>query len=89
MLRDLDLLPSKNTWAMRVRDLLNIMGFSSSQGVGNEIAFLSLLQQRLKDIFIQGWCSQLDLSSTASLYRYIANIFSYKSYLDNISAKKI
>ena len=59
-----------------------------NQGVGNEIAFLTLLRQRLQDMFIQDWHSRLDLSSRASLYRNLSNMFCYKSYLDSISVVK-
>jgi len=91
MLNDMVLFPNKNNWAIRVRNLLNNTGFSivwQNQGVGNEIAFLTLLRQRLQDIFIQEWHSRLDLSSRASLYRHLSNIFCYKSYLDTISVNK-
>ena len=81
----------KNNRVIRVRNLLNNTGFSivwQNQGVGNEIAFLTLLRQRLQDMFIQDWHSRLDLFSRASLYRNLSNIFCYKSYLDSISVVK-
>ena len=56
--------------------------------MGNETAFLTLLRQRLQDMFIQDWHSRLDLSSRASLYRNLSNIFCYKSYLDSICVVK-
>ena len=77
MLNDMVLFPNKNNWVTRVRNLLNNTGFSivwQNQGVGNEIAFLTLLRQRLQDIFIQDWHSRLDLFSRASLYRNLSNI---------------
>ena len=60
-----------------------------NQGVGNEIAFLTLLRQRVQDMFIQDWHSRLDLSSSASLYRNLSKkSFLYKSYLDSITVVK-
>ena len=67
--------------------MLNNTGFSlacQNQGVGNEI----LLRQRLQDMFKQNWHTRLDLSSRASLYRNLSNMFCYKSYLDSISVVK-
>ena len=67
--------------------MLNNTGFSlacQNQGVGNEI----LLRQRLQDMFIQDWHTRFDLSSRASLYRNLSNMFCYKSYLDSISVVK-
>ena len=54
-----------------VRNVLNNTGSYivwQNQGEGNEIAFLTLLRQRLQDMFIQDWHSRLDFSSRASLY---------------------
>ena len=71
MLNDLVLFP------IRVRNLLNNTGISivwQNQGVRNEMAFITLLRQRLQDMFIQDWHSRLDLSSRASLYRNLSNI---------------
>ena len=71
--------------------LLNNTGFSivwQNQGVGNEIAFSTLLRQTLQDMFLQDWHSRLDLSSRTSLYRNLSNMFCYKSYLDSISVVK-
>ena len=77
MLNDMVLFSNNNNWAIRVRNLLNNTGFSivwQNQGVGNEIAFLTLFRQRLQDMFKQDWHSRLDLSSRASLYRKLSNI---------------
>ena len=79
------LCPNKNNWVIRVRHVLNNTGFSIvwvNQGEGNEIAFLTLLQQRLQDMFIQ------DLSSRASLYRNVSKYIFHQSYLDSISVVK-
>ena len=92
MLNDMVLFPKKNNWVIRVRNVLNNTGFSivwQNQGVGNEIAFLTLLRQRLQNMFIQDWHSRLDLSSRASLYRNLSNMFCYKSKLDSISVVKL
>ena len=91
MLNDMVLFPNKNNWVIRVRNVLNNTGFSivwQNHGLGNEIAFLTLLRQILQDMFIQDWHSRLDLSSKASLYRNLSNILCYKSYLDSISVVK-
>ena len=51
---DIVLFPNKNNWVIRVRNVLNNTGVFivwQNQGVGNEIAFLKLLRQRLQDMF--------------------------------------
>ena len=80
MLNDMVLFPNKNNLVIRVRNLLNNTGFSivwQNQGVRKEIAFLTLLRQRLQDMFIQDWHSQLDLSSRTSLYRNLSIFLFY------------
>ena len=72
MLNYMVLCPNKNNWAIRVIHLLNNTGFSIvwvNQGEGNEIAFLTLLRQRLQDMFIQ------DLSLRASLYHNLSQFY--------------
>ena len=58
MLNDMVLFPNKNNWVVRVRNFLNNTGFSivwQNQGVVNEMAFLTLLRQRLQDMLIHDW----------------------------------
>ena len=76
ILNDMVLFPNKYKWAIRVRNLLNNTGFSivwQNEGKANEIAFLTLLQQRLQDMFIQDWHLRLDFSSRASLYHNLSS----------------
>ena len=58
MVRDSVLYPNKRYWAAQICNLLNEIGFSEAwlnQSVGDEKTFLLLLQQRLKDIYTQGY----------------------------------
>ena len=78
MLNDMVLFPNKNNWAIRIRHLLNNTGSYivwQNQGERNEIAFLTLLRQRLQDNFIHDWYSRLDFSSRESLYRNLSKCF--------------
>ena len=91
MLYDIIVFPNKMNWAKHVRNLLNDTDFShvwNNQRVANEISFLSMLRQRLQDIYVQGWRSRLNEPSRASLYKHISQIFCYKQYLDYVAVEK-
>ena len=82
----------KKCWASDVRHLLFSCGFSHvwiSQGVGNESMFLSLFQQRVKDIFIQSWHNSISSSNFLSHYRSIKSVFSTEMYIDSLRDKAL
>ena len=68
MLRDLEINDRKINWASLVRNLLSNLGFFEvclNQEVGDVKLFLTMLRQRIKDQFIQGWAGEIQNSSTA------------------------
>ncbi len=90
MLNEIERAPTVKNWASLVKHMLSELGFYDvwlSQGVGDSTQFLSILRQRIKDVFIQDWNSRLQDSSRALFYRSISN-FEYHCYLDLISVKK-
>ena len=74
------------TWATLVRDLLNKIGLGNywiAQHVQNENYFLCILKQRLTDIFLQDWLSEVARTSSSRLYKHIIrDTFQFESYLN-------
>ena len=58
-----------------------------NQGVGDVKLFLTMLRQRIKDQFIQGWAGEIQNSSRARFYRNITE-FHFQPYLDIINIRK-
>ena len=90
MLSDIEINARNINWASLVKNLLSRLGFFEvwlNQGVGNVNQFFTVLQQRLKDQYIQDWSSALENSSRALFYRNIAD-FKFQSYFEIISVKK-
>jgi len=77
-------------WASKVKGLLSKLGFYEvwlAQGVGNYKLFLSKLNQRIRDTYIQETNNSFNTSHRAQLYRHLFdNKFSY--YLDVVKIKK-
>ena len=83
MLRDIEINDWKTNWTLLVRDLLGNLGFFEvwlNQGVGDVNLFLTIVQQRLKDQYIQGWMGEIENSSRALFYRYISGFY-FQPYL--------
>ena len=77
-------------WASQVRDVLGRLGLFEvwhTQSVGNETQFLSLLKQRITDVFKQDWTSRINNSSRARFFRVFAT-FEFSDYLKNVNIKK-
>ena len=77
--------PRQKTGATLLRDMLFTCGLGNfwySQSVDNENAFLSVLKQRLTDIFIQEWWAEVNETSSHRLYKHIKTDFVYEDYLD-------
>lgn len=90
MLNDMELRPNTVNWAALVRHLLLSLGFYEvwlNQGVGDYNIFISLLKQRLTDIFIQNWRARLEASTRANFYTSIS-IFQFQPYLEKINITK-
>ena len=58
-----------------------------SQGAGDVNMFWAVFIQRLTDNFIQGWNEDIEKSSRANTYRFLAD-FSFKCYLDFVTVRK-
>ena len=90
MIRDTKELPNKANRASLVRNLLASLGFREvwlTQGVGNVGTFLSVLKQRLSDIFMQNWHDRINNSSRANFYKTVMQ-FQFQPYLEKINVCK-
>jgi hypothetical protein len=90
MIFNIEQKPNYKCWANSIKQLLQRLGFYHvwvNQGVGNEILFLNLVKQRLKDNYMQNWTESLRNSSRASLYILFSN-FDFKLYLEQINIQK-
>lgn len=58
-----------------------------SQGVGNVDVFISLVKQRVNDVFIQNWFSEINNSTRARTYVIFAD-FKFQKYLNCINIEK-
>ena len=79
--------PNKVTWVTKVKDILFKCGMGFywfDQKVVNENLFLKTLRQRLQDIYLQEWHSNLQSSSDNRLYKYLKENIQFEEYL-NIS----
>ena len=85
MLALMDTKPEAVTWASLVRDTLNNCGlgnFWHSQNVGSEKIFLSLFKQRIYDIYLQNWISEVRSTSSGRLYKHVKTSFYHEPYLN-------
>jgi hypothetical protein len=90
MLSDIERNDDISNWAKTVRSILYNLGLNYAwlfQEVGNENIFISLVKQRLKDIFTQNWMAELNTSTRASTFRLFAN-FNFSKYLAQVKIKK-
>jgi len=74
----------RNNWTSNVRKLLFANGFGHAwinQGVGNEIYFIQLFKQRIKDCCFQNWTAKLDESSKADSYKGFKSLLNIENYL--------
>lgn len=84
----LDAKTQTNCWAREVRDVLLRSGFCYAwynQGVGNERLFLRNFEQKLTDIDISFWYSEVENMSRLRTYRILKARFCCESFLqDNL-----
>ena len=81
----------KENWASKIRSTLQQLGFGFvwlTQGVGTERAFLSLLKQRLTDVYSQEWLENLQSSERFNSYSLFKDILSPEIYLEVIEQKR-
>ncbi|MEW8546516.1 MAG: reverse transcriptase family protein, partial [Candidatus Thiodiazotropha sp.] len=72
-------------WARDIRDLLLANGFGYAwynQGVGNKRDFLRIFEQKLKDIDISIWFSEVADMSRLRTYRILKDRFCCETYLN-------
>ena len=90
MLHDMVIYPNKISWAVQVKHLLQHLGFNDAwlqQSVGNINRFIQTFKQRLKDIYIQTWHTQIESSTRANSYKLFCD-FNFKPYLNCVTVKK-
>ena len=91
IINDMDEQTHTNNWAKCNKNLLDNTSFSevwNSQGIGNIQLFLSSFKQRIRDIFVENWDSQISNSARASTYSLFSQ-FDFKLYLDKINFELI
>ena len=89
LVNNFNIFPNKVNWVKLLHGLLGELGFMEAwiqQNVRNKRVFLSLVKQRLQDIFIQNTNARLNDSFRARFYRNFDN-FEYKTYLDSVTIK--
>ena len=87
---DLEDNPNFKSWAYMVKHLLQALGFNHVwmyQGVGDVDVFMFSVKQRITDIFIQKWISELSDSTRARSYILFAD-FKLQSYLSDVNIVK-
>ena len=80
----------KYSWCKSVRTLLFELGFGDvwyNQGVADINVFIECFQQRVYDIYKQGWRSRIDESTRASFYRVYKSEFGFSHHLDVVCVK--
>ena len=83
MLRQIDE-SGRITWASKVKTLLFENGFGYAwiaDEIGNQDFFLKLFKQRLKDIYLQKWNSNLNKSPKSYYYKEFKSMLETKTYL--------
>ena len=77
--------PEQVTWVTLLRDMLFQHGFGYvwyQQFVENENIFLNIFEKRLKDIFLQNWHTEINLTSDFRLFKKIKESFVFENYLN-------
>ena len=78
-------LKGKKKWVSNVKQLLYDYGFNDvfdNQTVVNEVVYLGMFKQRIRDCFLQEWYTSKSNSSMLTRYHHVKNRFEYENYLD-------
>ena len=62
----------KSQWIESIKDIFCYQGFAGiwySQSYCNSKRLVKAIHQKLKDVFIQKWSSQLNMSSSSNIYK--------------------
>ena len=73
--------PQYTTWVSLLKNFLETTGFGEywvRQRVVNEAKFLSEIKQRLHDIYLQDWSSEVNKTSDNRLFKHIKTAFGYE-----------
>ena len=92
LVRELNVNENVKNWASLFKDLLDRNGFGNvwiEQNVQNEQMFLSIFENRIKDIFVQNNNASLVNLSEHRLYRYLGHSHELAKYLVLIKEKYI
>ena len=76
--------PDKVTWVTLFRNMLYRHGFGyvwMNQSVVCEHSFLIEFKQRMYDIHLQEWETELNMTSNFRIYKHIKNRFYFEEYL--------
>jgi len=90
LLHDHDIYPEKKSWVKSLRDVLDSLGFSDVwffQGVGDIKIFLSVAKQRISDMFLQTWSSEMENTTRGRIYRLFSS-FQFQPYLNLVNVLK-
>ena len=83
--------PTSSNWASKVKELLERSGFYDvwlfPESVNMNL-FLSILQCRLRDIYITEWKQGLNLSQSLAIYRDVKQSFEMSSYSVKMQNRK-
>ena len=81
----------KTNWATKLKHVLQRNGFGDvwdNQGVGNQLYFIKIFIQRLKDQHLQDWNQIVTSSSKLSTYIQFKHCFVYERYLNVLNIRK-
>ena len=81
----------KTNWVSQLKYILQSNGFGNvweSQGVGNQLYFINVFIQRLKDQYLQDWNVIVTSSSKLNTYVKFKQCFVYERYLDVLNIRK-
>ena len=80
----------KTNWAYQIKNILQECGlFYIWQNQSNMPFNLSIIRQRILDIFYQSWYSYINNSSRLETYNLIKHTFKTEEYLDFVKEKKV
>jgi len=91
LLHDHDIYPENQSLVKSLKDLLDRLGFSEVkffQGVGDINIFLSIAKQRISDMFLQTWSSEMENTTRGRSYS-LYSIFKFQPYLNVVNISKL
>ena len=76
--------PEQISWISNLKQLLFELGFGYAwlnQGVQCETSFISQIKQRLHDVYIQQWNTEIMATSSSRMFKHIKSTFKFENYL--------